>query len=271
MLGKLTFGNYNAGSSIIHKLDARAKLLMLIASIVTVFLSGNLYALSLCALLIFLGYYAARINPKGILLTAIPMVFTVIVTMLFNLFFVQGGETIFHFGFITISEHGASQAIFIGFRLSLLLMLAALYSATTSPLDISKSFEFFLHPFARFGFPARQIATMAGLAVRFLPIFVLEFVSIYNAQISRGASVLSATNPIKSAKILASFTSPLIASAFRKADVLAQAMDSRGYDSSANDMLETRLAPMKFSYLDLGGTIVIGLWTLACIALTAFL
>ena len=173
MLRKLTFGNYNAGSSIIHKLDARAKLLMLVASIVTVFLSGNLYALFLCALLIFLGYYSAHINPKGILLTAIPMVFTVVVTMLFNLFFVQGGEIIFSLGFITISEYGSNQAIFIGFRLSLLLMLAALYSATTSPLDISKSFEFFLHPLARFGFPARQIATMAGLAVRFLPIFVL--------------------------------------------------------------------------------------------------
>ena len=60
MVRDITLGQYLPGKSVIHRLDARAKILMLLAMIVFIFVAGNFVSLSLMTLVSlcdFHGHY----------------------------------------------------------------------------------------------------------------------------------------------------------------------------------------------------------------------
>lgn len=244
MRDRFTFGSYWPGESVIHHLDARAKMLLCLALVVTIFCAGTWAGLALCALFIVGLYSFARIPPHKALRAVAPLLFIVVVTVLLNLFFIHGGEVLFNWAFITISEKGVWQAAFMGVRLTLLLFAVSLLTLTTTTIDITDAFEKLLSPFAKHGFPAHELAMMMGIALRFLPQFAFEWQSIYRAQISRGASF---NNPFKGgAQAASALVIPLFASVFRHAETLANAMDARCYHGSNR----TKLTPLRYTKND---------------------
>lgn len=252
MRDKFTFGSYWPGESVIHRLDARAKMLLCLALVVIIFCAGTWAGLALCALFILGLYGFAHIPPHKALRAVAPLLFIVVVTVLLNLFFIQGGEVLFNWAFITISEKGVWQAAFMGVRLALLLFAVSLLTLTTTTIDITDAFEKLLSPFAKRGFPAHELAMMMGIALRFLPQFAFEWQSIYRAQISRGASF--SNNPFKGgAQAASALVIPLFASVFRHAETLANAMDARCYHGSNR----TKLKPLRYTKNDAFAAIVL--------------
>lgn len=239
-------GKYWPGTSPLHRMDPRAKLLMALALIVIVFCAQGFVGLAACALFIALFFRIAEIPLRQALRSVAPLLFIIIITALLNIFMVQGGETLVQWWIITISERGLYQAAFVGVRVFLLLLAMSLMTLTTTTLDLSDAFERLLAPLARIDMPVHELSMIMGIAIRFFPQFMDELKTIYRAQISRGANFSS--SPLKGGlRILTSLMIPLFTSAFRHAETLSLAMDARCYHGGPG---RTRLHPLHYSALD---------------------
>ena len=257
MANQALFGRYWEADSVVHRLDPRTKLVGVVFMMIVAFSAGNFPALGI-AVLATIAIIAVANVPLGQALRSIaPLSFIIVLTALFNLFWVQGGAVLAQWGFIQISEEGVRMAAFISIRLSVLLLAGSMLTLTTTTLDITEAFERLLGPLARFGVPAHEFALILGIALRFLPQFAEELHTIRIAQLARGAKL--ATSPTRSGIAgLTSLLVPLFASAFRHADTLANAMDARCYHGARG---RTRLCPLAFARRD----------TLAAVALIALL
>lgn len=261
------FGRYWAADSFVHRLDPRTKLIGTIALVVIMFCAGNFWALGFVALVVVALFALARIPITQALRSIAPLAFIIVLTALFNLFFVQGGEVYVDWGWLKISAEGATLAAFTAIRLTLLLLSGSLLTLTTTTLDITEAFERLLAPLRRIGVPAHEFALVMGIALRFLPQFVDEFHTIRAAQLSRGAKL--ASSPTRSG--LSSLTSllvPLFASAFRHADTLSAAMDARCYHGAEG---RTRLHPLAFAQRDASAAAFLAATLAVTIALSVLL
>ena len=113
-------------------------------------------------------------------------------------------------------------------------------------MQLTDGIEYILSPLKRFGVPASELAMMMTIALRFIPTLMEEAEKIMKAQMARGADFESG-NIIKRAKNLIPLLVPLFISAFRRADDLALAMESRCYHGGEG---RTRLHELKVEVRD---------------------
>lgn len=265
-MNSMIFGRYYPAVSPVHSMDARMKITLLLVFIAVVLLAPNPAALGLCALFT-LGFYAcARIPAQTAVKAVLPLMFIVLATGLVNLLWTQGGTELLALGPLHISQAGVERACFMGFRLTLLLFGACLLTLTTTTLDVTDAAESMLRPFERFGLPAHELSMMAGIALRFLPQFLVELGHIRNAQVSRGAQIAnrSLKERYGAAKAL---VVPLFVSVFRHAETLANAMDARCYHGKNG---RTRLNPARMHARDFMGAGALAAMAASC-ALAAML
>ena len=86
------FGRYWAADSPIHRLDPRTKIVGTIALVVITFCAGNFWALGLVAIAVVSLFALAHVPFTQALRSIAPLAFIIVLTALFNLLFVQGGE-----------------------------------------------------------------------------------------------------------------------------------------------------------------------------------
>lgn len=240
-----SFGSYVAAASPVHRMDPRAKLLLGIAFIVITLNARSFWALAPVAVFVVGAYAVARIPASKAVRSLAPLLFIVVVASILNLFTAQGGAVLVDWGILRISEAGVYQCLLIATRLLLMMMGMSLITLTTMTIDLSEAFERLLSPFARFGLPAHELGMIMGIALRFMPQFATELVTVYHAQISRGATL--AASPLRGARMLSSLMVPLFTSVFRHAETLSAAMDARCYHGSVG---RTRLHPLHFARRD---------------------
>ena len=137
-------------------------------------------------------------------------------------------------------------AIRFSARLVFLVTGASLLTLTTSPVVLTDGLERLLSPLRRLGFPAHDIAMMMTIALRFIPTLLEEADKIMKAQMARGADFESG-NILQRAKAMIPLLVPLFVSAFRRADDLSMAMESRCYHGSEG---RTRMRVLKVTRND---------------------
>jgi energy-coupling factor transport system permease protein len=229
----IVLGQYHHADSIIHRLDPRVKITLMIALFVTAFLANGIPGL-LVMLALVLGVIAlSTVALKTVAKALAPLAFLLIFPLFFNLFFITVGTPLFSWGAILITDHGVHQACFMTLRLFILFLSATLLTLTTSPIVLSNAIASMLAPFTRFGLPAYEISMMVNIALRFLPTLLEDFDHIRKAQLARGAT-LSQGGPIKRVKLLLPLLVPLFAQSLRHAEGLAVAMESRCYHGGTN-------------------------------------
>lgn len=250
---KALFGRYWQAESPIHRLDPRTKITGTLVLVVSLFCAGSYIGLGVIAAAMLAVFLIARVPILQALRSILPLIFIVALTVIFNLAFVQGGPVYVDWGWLTISQEGVDTALFMGIRLTLLLLSGSLLTLTTTTIDITEATESMLKPFARLRFPAHEFAMILGIALRFLPQFANEFNIIRTAQLSRGAKL--ASSPLRSGMgALTSLMVPLFTSVFRHADTLSAAMEARCYHGAAG---RTRLHPLRFARRDAVAVIVL--------------
>lgn len=242
-------GRYLSGSSPIHRMDARAKLLLSLVLIASVFTAQTMWGLAVCSVGITIFFMISSISLRLAFTSIAPLTFMVVIAALINVFFVQGGAPVVSWGIIHISEAGLTHALFIAWRLVLLLLGASLVTLTTTTLNLTCAFEILLTPLSRIGLPAHELAMMMGIALRFLPQFIAELHTIYRAQTSRGAQLSRGKISTLSALLV-----PLFTSAFRHAETLSLAMDARCYHGCVG---RTRLQPLGITRRDVVAAVVL--------------
>ena len=243
---QITIGQYFPGTSPLHRMDPRAKILMTIALIAGVFLADS--PLGYAALFLFAAAAIAvsRIGVKFIVKGLKPILFIVVFTFVINMFFTTGGTELFHWRFIHVTDTGVKSATFMALRLVLLVITSQLLTLTTSSIALTDGLEALLKPLSKIGFPAHELAMMMSIAMRFIPTLMEETDKIMKAQMARGADFESG-NLIQRARAMLPLLVPLFVSAFRRADELALAMEARCYRGGQG---RTRMKQLRFTKLD---------------------
>ena len=255
MLNDVAFGQYYPVDSFIHRMDARSKILLSIAYMVAIFLVKSFACYSLLALYLAVKIFLSKIPLRNVVKSVKAVLFLAIFTALINLFFVTGTEQelLVEWWVIKIYSNGLISAGKMIFRLMLLVMGASLLTLTTSPVEIADGIESLLYPLKWIKFPVHEFALIMSIALRFIPSLLDETDRIIKAQKARGADFESG-NIFKRAKALIPVLIPLLISSFRRADELADAMDSRCYSGSK---VRTKYKKMKVTWRDLIGTVLI--------------
>ena len=229
MLKDITLGQYFPGNSVIHRLDPRTKLILLVVYIVALFLAVNWVSYALIAAFLVIVIKISTIPPKSILRGMKPLVMILVFTGVLNLFFTVGeGAPLVDFWIFTIYKDGLIRAIFMIIRILLLISGTFLLTYTTSPISLTDGLESLMNPLKVLKVPVHELSMMMCIALRFIPTLIEETDKIMSAQKARGADFESGSLMDK-AKALVPILVPLFISAFRRADELATAMECRCY------------------------------------------
>lgn len=227
MIRDITIGQYYKGNSIIHRFDARLKIIATFLFIVSIFFSTNFYGYALNVLFIVIVIMASRV-PILHILKGIKFIFVLIsITFIFNLFS-YGGDVIVKIWIFKMTTNGLIIGVKMLFRVILLIIGSSLLTYTTTPIKITEGIEQMLSPLKRIKFPAHEIAMMMSIAIRFIPILILELDKIMKAQGSRGVN-FETGSIIKRLKALVPILIPILMRCFIIAEDLAIAMESRCY------------------------------------------
>ncbi|MCL2532041.1 MAG: energy-coupling factor transporter transmembrane protein EcfT [Oscillospiraceae bacterium] len=234
MIKDITIGQYYAGKSPLHRMDARMKLLLTLVFMVVIFLSQNFFSLGLVALATVLLCVLSRVPARMQLRSLRPILFLVIFTSLLHLFTVGGEEarilvSVNLWGWEpAITLQGLNNAIFTAVRIICLIATSSLLTYTTTPGMLTTGLEKLMWPLSKLRVPVGVFAMMMTLALRFVPTLIEETDRIMNAQKSRGANLETGSLPQRM-KAFVPVLVPLFVSAFRRAADLAYAMESRCY------------------------------------------
>jgi energy-coupling factor transport system permease protein len=228
MLGDVVIGQYLPGDSLVHRLDPRVKIVLVVLYMALVFVAPGISGLLVVTALTCCMIACARIPLRTLWRSVKPLLFIIVITFLINVFFVHSGDVLVHWAFITITTGSLHDSTFLALRLLLLLFGVSLLTLTTSPLDLCDGGERLMRPLARIGFPAHEVAMMMSIVLRFIPVFVEEGRVLRRSQETRGAD-FSTGSLLSRARSVVPLLVPMFASALRHADGLSQAMESRCY------------------------------------------
>ncbi len=227
MLRDITLGQYFPGDTIVHRLDPRTKLIWVVLYIVALFCAKSYISYALVAMVLTLILCLSHIRLGVIVKGLKPLLIIIILTGLLNLFYTEGTPLV-SFWIFTITKEGVRNAVFMIARIVMLIFGTFLLTYTTSPIALTDALESLLSPLKRIGLPVHELAMMMCIALRFIPTLISETDKIISAQKARGADFESG-NLLRRAKALIPILVPLFISAFRRADELAVAMESRCY------------------------------------------
>lgn len=245
MIRDITLGQYYPEQSVIHRLDARTKILGTLLYIIEIFLVNSFagFGLVILALGVLIGI--SRVPVRFIFKGLKAVVFIILLTFVLNLFMFDG-TVLWHWKFLTITYEGLYRSCFMALRLILLIIGTSMLTLTTKPMELTDGLEKLLKPFNRLGLPSHEIALMMSIALRFIPTLLEETDKIMKAQQARGADFESG-NLIQRVKNMIPILIPLFVGSFRIAQDLALAMEARCYHGGVG---RTRMKEIVFSRRD---------------------
>ena len=252
MLQDITLGQFFPGNSILHRLDPRVKILLLLALMILIFAIDSTISYAILTSFVILLIAISSISLSTILKSLRPLMWIAIFTFLIHLVS-HDGEVLYELFIFKITDEGFFKGIIITLRLILLIVMSSILMFTTSPLKLTDATEKLLSPFSKFGVPAHELAMMMTIALRFIPTLLEETDKIMKAQSARGVDFESG-NLIKRAKTMVPILVPLFLSAFRRADELAMAMEARCYRGEEG---RTHMKKLQITSLDYAAILIV--------------
>ena len=255
------FGQYYPANSLLHRLDPRTKVIAAVVYIVASFLCTNTFSFVLLLLSGFALILVSRIPMKVVLRSIRALIFIMAFTAILNVFWVvdtaEEAVPLVDFWIITIYPKGIYHAAFILVRILAMVIGTSLFlTYTTTPIALTDAIESLLRPLAKIKVPVHTFAMMMTIALRFIPTIMEETEKIMSAQKARGADFTTGSLA-KRAKALIPIIVPLFASAFRRADELATAMECRCYHGGEG---RTKLRILKYGWRDAAALFFVALF-----------
>ena len=254
MIRDITIGQYYPAKSPVHKLDPRVKIVSTLLYLISLFLFRSIPGYLIATIFLFGCIKLSKVPVKYILKGLKPIFILLLITILFNLFLTTGGRTLIHVWVFRVTEEGLRTA-------------ASLMTFTTTPTALTDAIESLLRPLNHLHVPVHEIAMMMSIALRFIPILLEETDKIMKAQIARGAD-LDSGNIIQKAKAMIPILVPLFVSAFRRANDLAMAMESRCYRGGEG---RTKMKPLVYSSQDIRAYVIVIVYMVVAVGAGRFL
>jgi energy-coupling factor transport system permease protein len=238
LLGKLGMGQYIPTGSVIHRLDPRTKILLVILLIAMSIISSSLFSLLILFILIFAGLVIAHVQLRIAFITLRSMIPFLFVLALIQAFAVPQlrveANLIWRWRFLVLTDRSLLAGILLLGRFSVIVLGLSLFSYSITTTELIHGIEHLLRPLGKLKFPAHELALVSHISVRFLPILVLETERLMKAQASRGADFGSGRgNFVRRIRRMLPLLVPLFIISLRHAYNLAEAMESRCYMGGA--------------------------------------
>jgi len=253
---------YVPGNIWLHRLDPRAKLLMVLLLSVLLFSINSAVMLAVVIGCIVSGFISARIPLSSLRAVAGPILFISAFTLIANTVAWGGLAADITVAGVGISYAGALRGLYFMGRLMALVFGSSLLTLTTSPVALTDAITNILSPLRKLRVPVDDIALVFSIALRFIPTIAEEAERIVVAQTARGAQ-FSSGSLMTRVKAWIPVLVPLLVQLFRRADNLALAMESRCYSGQGR----TRLRELKWRMPD---TIAVSVLCALCVALWTF-
>ncbi len=235
----VTIGQYLPGESLVHRLDPRAKITVVLLLIAAVTFSTS-YTAHLALLALTLGLIALANLPVRYIVSGVrPAVPFILLLALMQLFVygeaaasaVRGSAVLWQWGVLRVTAGSLRLTLVSLARLLELLLLVSLLTNATPTTSLTYGIESMLRPFARLGLPAHELSLIGTIALRFVPVLGEQFETILKAQASRGANLRlgGRLHFIRSAQQMVVLLVPLFLNALLRAEDLILAMEARCY------------------------------------------
>ena len=226
-IGVRLIERYQAGSSIVHNMDARLKLLLTLAYIFAATLTpvGHWLAFGLLAALLAVAVAASRLSALLILRrSALALPFIVVAV---PLLFTKEGDTLFTlqpFGW-TASEEGVTAVLTILTKSWLSVVAAIILTATTPALELLRAMRALAVP--------RILVATVSFMYRYLFVIAEEAQRLLRARDCRSAGLeghKSGGSVRWRAGVLGHMVGSLFLRSYERSERVYAAMQSRGYD-----------------------------------------
>lgn len=245
MIREMTLGQYYKADSVLHKLDARVKLLGTLLFVITLFFPKSLLSLGIATVFLAFTIKLSKV-PFSMMIRGVKPLFVIICfSAIINMISV-GGEVLIKLGLVSITKQGLWMAFYLVIRLVYLVIGSSVMTFTTTPNQLTDGLEKGFRFLKKVHIPVHEIAMMMSIALRFIPILTEELDKIMKAQMSRGVDFESG-NILERGKKLIPVLVPLFIAAIRRASDLAMAMDARCYNGGEG---KTRLHPLVYKKQD---------------------
>lgn len=254
----ILIGQYIPADTFVHRLDPRTKIISTMVLLFAVSFTRSLTACTIFLLAILLAARLSQIPLDFVLrpfIRGLPFLLVFLsMSVLFMGWQEPSGVVLFEWRWIRITSNALLLAALSILRLVSILILVSLPTLTTKITELTHGVESLLQPFRRFGLPAQDIALVATIALRFVPILTEELERVIKAQASRGGAIgnLSWRQPVQVARAMLPLIVPLFVNAFRRAEEMAVAMEARCYVRGAE---RTRMFKLNGTWLD--GVVVV--------------
>ncbi|MEH7235924.1 energy-coupling factor transporter transmembrane component T family protein [Bacillus sp. JJ1562] len=224
----IIIGRYIPGNSPLHRMDPRAKLLLIFFYVFIVFIANSVLTYALLGIYTLAIVFLTKVPFRYILSGLKPILWVILFTFILHIFLTKEGDLLVDYGWLKVYEGGVKQGVFISLRLLFLIMMTTILTLTSTPIEITDGMESLLAPFKKIGLPTHELALMMSISLRFIPTLMQETEKIMKAQAARGVEFTS--GPIKDRmKAVVPLLIPLFIGSFKRAEELAIAMEARGY------------------------------------------
>ena len=226
-------GRYAFGDSVLHRLDARVKIicLLIMLAIVIGASSASSYGLALSAIGMIILLSKLPLREVFGNIGRLWLFFGTILLM--NALFFNTENTLCSWWIFNPSIDGIRQGFSVIVNVVLVLILGNVLTLSTSPTEITTALESLIKPLKLLGVPTEDVAMIISVAIQFIPTLMEETEAIKMAQIARGARFES-KKVRERALSFVPLVVPIFLSAFKRADELSLAMEARGYRNAKN-------------------------------------
>ena len=237
-------GSFVSADTPAARIDARVKLILLLAATVGIFATAGSWVLALWIVALAFAMRVSGMRLSSHLRALAPVAFILAFTLIANALALDGHGDIALAGPVGIDTAGALRGATAVLRIAILLGFALCVSSSTTPPQLADACVRLLRPLGRIGVPVADIGLMLSLALRFIPIVSEEFSRIQLAQRSRGVD-FSGGSILHRIRAWASVLTPLVVSLFRRADRLGESMCARCYAEGGQISVEMPPVPVR--------------------------
>ena len=251
-------GQYVPADSPVHRLDAAAKIGVVAAFTVALFLLHGFAGLAVLAAAVAGATAVSHVPVRAVARGLKAVAFIMVLTIVANALRWQPADALVRLGPLAVDGTGLRTGVFFAVRIMLLVTGTSLLTLTTSPVQLAGGIERVLAPLKAVRVPVGDLAMTLTIALRFIPTTAEEAERIMTAQQARGAS-FDAGGPVVRARAYAPVLVPLFFQLFRRADALATAMEARCYRGSEGRtrLVEARMRAADWVTLLATGTLLV--------------
>ena len=166
MIKDITLGQFFPGKSLLHRLDPRMKIVLLVIYISALFVSYSALSYAFMVVMTIFLIAISQIPLKLYLRGLKPLFIIIVFTAVLNMFYASG-NVLWAWWIFRVTDGGIANALRMILRIMLLVMSTSILTYTTSPVTLTSGLERLLSPLKLIKIPVHEFAMMMTIALRF--------------------------------------------------------------------------------------------------------